>query len=68
MQAIFDSKVQFSTEEWKGLVEDAMEEATDSTSIESESLKCLARVPNLLKRARASNRESSLIVQPAARV
>lgn len=54
MQAIFDPKVQFSTEEWKGLVEDAMEDATDSTSIESESLKCLARVPNLLKRARAA--------------
>jgi hypothetical protein len=54
MQAIFDHKVQFSSEEWKGLVGDAMDDATDGTTLESESLKCFARVPNLLKRARAA--------------
>jgi hypothetical protein len=54
MQAIFDTRIQFSTEEWKGLVDDAMEDATDSTGFESESLKCFARVSDLLRRARAA--------------
>jgi hypothetical protein len=54
MQAIFDTKLQFSASEWKGLVEDVVEDFIDGTSDEAESLKCLARVPNLLKRSRAA--------------
>jgi hypothetical protein len=54
MQAIFDTRVQFSAEEWKGLVEDPLEDASDDTRFESQSMKCFARVPDLLKRARAA--------------
>jgi hypothetical protein len=54
MQAIFDPRVQFSTKEWVGLVEDSIKDANDPTGVEAESVRCFARVPNLLKRSRAA--------------
>lgn len=54
IQAIFEPKVQLSIEEWKGLVEDDMEDHIDRTRFDAESLRCLAHVPKLMRRARAA--------------